>query len=124
MLEQKGAAVVLCSDTKTFSACSRVLLGGTCPDWVDWVGKDAQVFSAVGEEATSDRLICCFEPECPHQLQSQIPEGVPPSELCSALYQFAACRRLAQLMPKTCRIGGMTVKIEELGLPGGQKAQT
>lgn len=114
MLEQKGAPVVLCDDPKGFDECSCVLLGGLCDDWHNWINESAVVFSAAGEGAMSENTAYGFEPDCPPKLRQQIPQGVPPADLCSALYQFAACHRLSKLMPQSCRIKGTLTQIKDL----------
>ena len=125
VLEQKGAAVVLCSSAEAFRRCSWVLMGGLCENWQEWVGEGSLVFSAVGDgKENGGEWLWGFEPDCPPRLLQQIPKGVAPADLCSALYQFAARQELAQLKPKCCRANGQLTPIQDLRPTCGPKSLT
>ena len=115
MLQQKGAAVLMCSNPVVMKDCRMVLLGGACEDWQKWAPDGSAVFSAVGEIPSEGHLLVSgFEPQCPAALRRQIPKGVPPEDICAALYQLAARRELAELSVKLCRVNGVGMDLTQL----------
>ncbi len=115
MLERSGAPVLLCGSSRAVAGCGTVLVGGLCSQWQQWVPRGAVVFSAVGElQCGQNRVVSSFEPLCPPDLLRQMPPGVPPGELCAALYRLAPCGPLAGLQAGQCRLDGRLVQADSL----------
>ncbi len=120
MLEQRGAPVILCGSPRGMADCRIILLGGLCEGWQSWISSGAVVFSAAGQQfAAGCGVVSDFVPDCPEELEKQIPPGVPAEDLCAALYRLSACRELISIEAGECRMNGRRMGMTELvGLLG------
>lgn len=114
LLEQKGAAVVLCRAPAAMDCCAAVLLGGLCPGWRDFVPPGCVVAGAYRPDGPAGAAAAWgFAPRLPRRLQYQVPPGVPAGVLLPALYELSARRELAALPPAVCVLGGREAELEE-----------
>ena len=110
MLQRQGAPVLLCRSPALMEDCAAFLVGGR-GEWSDWLPRNPFAAAAF-EPPPGCSAAWRFQADPPPG--TDLPDGVDPTLLLGALYEFGAQRSLADLQPTACLWQGRRCTAESL----------